>query len=204
MPSGGWNEGRKHGFFSSLANQSVVSIAVDEKYRAHNPEVLYTRDALTSVDRYEIDHFKQLSSANPRKRVRLCAHADPADRLHEMVIIHERGAYVRPHKHPGKTESTHVIEGLVDVVVFADDGQIVKVLPVGDYASGRTFYYRMGAPAFHTLLIRSEVLVFHEITNGPFDRKDTVFAPWAPADHDEEGIERYIAELEDKVRQWND
>jgi len=178
----------------------VVSIAVDEKYRKLNPEVLYTRDALTSVARSEIDHFKQLSSANPRRRVRLCAHADPGDRLHEMVIVHERGAYVRPHKHPGKSESTHVIEGLVDVVVFADDGRIVDVLHVGDYASGRIFYYRMAVPAFHTLLIRSDVLVFHETTNGPFDRNDTLLAPWAPPDEDSEAVGRYIAELEDRVR----
>jgi cupin fold WbuC family metalloprotein len=184
----------------SIANPIVVPIAVAEKYRTLNPEVLYTRDALTSVDRSEIDHFKKLSTANPRRRVRLCAHADPQDRLHEMLIVHERGAYVRPHKHPGKTESTHIIEGLVDVVVFADDGRIVGVLHVGDYASGRTFYYRMGVSAFHTLLIRSDVLVFHEITNGPFDRNDTVFAPWAPPDHDGEAIGRYIGELEDRVR----
>jgi cupin fold WbuC family metalloprotein len=184
----------------SFPNPIVVSIAVADKYRTLNPEVLYTRDALTKVDRSEIDHFKQLSSANPRKRVRLCAHADPEDRLHEMLIVHERGAYVRPHKHPGKTESTHIIEGMVDVVVFDDHGHITDVLSVGDYASGRTFYYRMAVPAFHTLLIRSDVLVFHEITNGPFDRSNTVFAPWAPADHDTAAVEHYVEKLEGVVR----
>jgi cupin fold WbuC family metalloprotein len=162
--------------------------------------VLYSDDALTKVDRSEIAHFKRLSSANPRRRVRLCAHSSPDDRLHEMLIVHERGAYVRPHKHPGKSESTHIIEGMVDIVVFADDGRITDVLQVGDYASGRTFYYRMAAPAFHTLLIRSDVLVFHETTNGPFDRADTVFAPWAPPDDDADAVARYIADLEDKVR----
>ncbi len=176
-------------------------MALDKKYRIQNPEVLYTRDAVTKVDRAEISRFKELSAANPRKRVRLCTHAGPKERLHEMLIVHERGAYVRPHKHPGKIESTHVVEGTVDVVTFDDDGRIGEVIPVGDYASGRTFYYRMAAPMYHTLLIRSDVLVFHEITNGPFDRKDTVFAPWAPADDDNEGVRRYIADLEDRLGQ---
>ena len=46
-----------------------------------------------------------------------------------MLIVHPAGAYVRPHKHEGKSESTHVVEGDVDAagedrVDFAahDDG----------------------------------------------------------------------------------
>ena len=170
-----------------------------DKYLVQNPEVLYSKDGITTVDRSGIELFKQLSSRNPRGRVRLCAHLDPNDRLHEMLIVHERGAYVRPHKHPGKTESTHIIEGIVDVVVFDDRGEVDSVMKMGDYASGRTFYYRMAIPVFHTLIIRSEVLVFHETTNGPFDRKDTVFAPWAPLDDDPAGIEAYAAKLNNRI-----
>lgn len=171
-----------------------------EKYHSLNPEVLYTKVPITTADRSDIDVFKRLSSQNARQRVRLCAHGSPDDRLHEMLIVHERGAYVRPHKHPGKSESTHIIEGLVDVVVFDDDGQIERVIRMGDYASGRTFYYRMAIPVFHTLIIRSDVLVFHETTNGPFDRGDTVFAQWAPQDSDVDLISTFMASLDDKVR----
>ena len=170
-----------------------------EKYRSLNPEVLYSKIPITTTDRSEIDLFKQLSSRNPRKRIRLCAHGSPDDRLHEMLIVHERSAYVRPHKHPGKTESTHIIEGLVDVVVFDDDGQIERVIHMGDYASGRTFYYRMAIPVFHTLIIRSDVLVFHETTNGPFDRSDTVFAPWAPAESDIAASNEFLKKLTHSV-----
>lgn len=168
-------------------------------YRTLNPEVLYSEAAITTTDRSDIDRFKQLSSKNPRRRIRLCAHGSPDDRLHEMLIVHERGTYVRPHKHPGKTESTHIIEGLVDVVVFDDDGRVEEVIRMGDYASGRVFYYRMATPVFHTLIIRSDVLVFHEITNGPFERKDTVFAPWAPGDNDTNFINTFMADLDGRI-----
>lgn len=171
-----------------------------EKYRPLNPEVLYSEAAITIIGRSDIELFKHLSSRNPRKRIRLCAHGGPDDRLHEMLIVHERSAYVRPHKHPGKSESTHIIEGLVDVVVFDDEGRIESVIRMGDYASGRAFYYRMAVPVFHTLIIRSDVLVFHETTNGPFDRRDTVFAPWAPEDGDVNSISTYMADLDDRVR----
>jgi cupin fold WbuC family metalloprotein len=171
-----------------------------DKYRRVSPEVLYTEEAITTARRGDIDSFKQLSLENPRKRIRLCAHGAPGDALHEMLIVHERGAYVRPHKHPGKTESTHIVEGQVDVVVFDDAGNIERVIRMGDYASGRTFYYRMAVPVFHTLIVRSDVLVFHETTNGPFDRKDTVFAPWAPEESDAPGAERFIAGVDEKIR----
>ena len=171
-----------------------------DKYRSLNPEVLYSEVAITTTDRSDIDIFKQLSSRNPRKRIRLCAHDSPDNGLHEMLIVHERSAYVRPHKHPGKTESTHIIEGLVDVIVFNDDGRIERVISMGDYASGKTFYYRMAISVFHTLIIRSDVLVFHETTNGPFDRGNTVFAPWAPEDGDVDSVSNFMVDLGDKVR----
>ena len=49
-------------------------------------------------------------------------------------------------------------------------------------------------------MIRSDVLVFHETTNGPFDRKDTVFAPWSPEDGDPQGIDAFMTALEEKIR----
>lgn len=173
---------------------------MNEKYRSLNPEVLYSEVTITTTDRSDINLFKQLSSQNPRQRIRLCAHGSPDDRLHEMLIVHERSAYVRPHKHPGKTESAHIIEGLVDVVVFDDDGRIESVISMGNYESGMKFYYRMAIPVFHTLIIRSDFLVFHETTDGPFERKDTVFAPWAPDDGDMNFVIKYMADLDDKVR----
>jgi len=39
------------------------------------------------------------------------------------------------------------------------------------------------------------VLVFHEITNGPFRLQDTILAPWAPNEADENSVTMYIAEL---------
>ena len=173
---------------------------VNEKYLSRSPEVLYSGTALTTVNRSDIEHFKQLSSRNPRKRIRLCAHATPEDNLHEMLIVHERNTYVRPHKHPGKIESTHIIEGMVDVVIFDDNGQIASVIGMGDYTSGRAFYYRMAIPLFHTLIIRSDVLVFHETTNGPFERKNTIFAPWAPEDSDVNSTSAFMAALDERVR----
>ena len=119
-----------------------------------------------------------------------------------MLIVHTRNTYVRPHKHLNKSESFHLIEGSVDVVIFDEAGGVAEVIRMGDFASGRRFYYRIEQPAYHTLLITSDVLVFHETTNGPFRREETIFAPWAPEEQDQIARTGFLARLQEEMRRF--
>ena len=116
--------------------------------RTLNPEVLVADEPIVQVSRADVEFLKASAAQNERKRIRLCTHPDVDDRLHEMLIVHTKEAYVRPHKHLNKTESVHIIEGLVDVIVLDDAGNIVQVIRMGDYASGHLFYYRMSGPYY--------------------------------------------------------
>jgi len=167
--------------------------------KTESAEVRYAADAVVLVDAADVARLKQEAAQNARKRIRLCAHHGIDDRLHEMLIVHTHDTYVRPHKHLGKSESFHVIEGDVDVIIFDDEGGVTDFIPMGAFASGRPFFYRIAEPRFHTLLIRSDVLVFHETTGGPFRRDDTVFAPWAPEDGDAAAVTRFLADLDSRV-----
>ena len=133
--------------------------------------------------------------ASAKRRARINAHPDGEDALHEMIIAIDPSSYIRPHKHPGKSEAFHIIEGEVDIVVFTDDGEIDRIVPLGPPGSGRAFYYRMSMAFFHTLIIRSDILIVHEITNGPFRPSATVFADFAPDDREAEKAAAYQAEL---------
>jgi cupin fold WbuC family metalloprotein len=170
--------------------------------RPESAEVLYATDAVVTVDADLVAQLKRDAALNPRRRIRLCAHCDVNEAVHEMLIVHARGTYVRPHKHLGKAESFHVIDGSVDVVVFDDEGRVADVIPMGTFDSGRAFMYRISTPRYHTLLIRSETLVFHETTAGPFRRADTVFAPWAPEDADSTRVDAFVSSLEASVRSF--
>lgn len=161
-------------------------------------EVLYPKEDVVVIDKEDLDDFKSLALLNPRKRIRLCAHKNPNDRLHEMFIIHTRDCYVRPHKHLGKAESMAIIEGEVDVVLFKEDGSILRVIKMGDMDSGKLFYYRMSAPIYHSLFIRSEFLVFHEVTEGPFLREQTSFPEWAPPENNPE-VKNFILKIESLI-----
>jgi cupin fold WbuC family metalloprotein len=169
------------------------------RFSQENPEVLYASDPVVQVDRADVEAMVARAERNQRRRIRLCTHRDTRDTLHEMLIVHTSDTYVRPHKHLAKSEAFHLISGAVDVVLFDEVGKIVAVVPMGDYASGLKFYYRLADPVYHTLLIRSDRIVFHEITNGPFDRADTVFAPWSPDIDDDDAAREFMKKISDQV-----
>ena len=160
-----------------------------------NDEVLIAQDSIVQIDSSDILELKQKAKKNPRKRIRICVHKDNEDYLHEMLIIHEKSCYVRPHKHINKTESFHIVEGVADIVIFNDDGSIEQIISMGDIESGFKFFYRLPPNLYHTILIKSEVLVFHEITNGPFNPNETNLAPWSPEEHNLDEVANYMAML---------
>jgi cupin fold WbuC family metalloprotein len=160
-----------------------------------NEEVLFATDAIVQIDASDIAELKQKAKQNPRRRIRICAHSDIRDSIHEMLIVHEKHCYVQPHKHINKTETFHIIEGKVDIILFHEDGRIDQSISMGDIASGLKFFYRLPPFRYHTLLIHSDVLVFHEITNGPFRPEETIWAPWSPEETDVDAVSRYMAKL---------
>ena len=172
--------------------------------RAQNPEVYYSDAAIVTADDDLIAELKRIAAQNPRLRSRLCTHPDPSSGLHEMLIVHHREAYVRPHKHFGKPESFHVIEGTARVVVFGDDGKIRDVFDMAPYGHGKLCYYRMPDEVFHSILITSEWLVFHETTAGPFDPSRTAFPDWAPDGSDAGAVKSYVATVAKLASDYQD
>lgn len=167
--------------------------------RKLNDEVYVADAAIVRLGSAEVAFVKRQALASPRRRARICAHASSEDALHEMLIAIHRDSYVRPHRHVGKAESFHVVEGAVDVAIFDEDGEVIEVVELGEAGSGREFYYRLSASAFHTLLIRTEFLVVHEVTTGPFDSTQTLPAPFAPAEADSDEARGYMARVSEAV-----
>jgi cupin fold WbuC family metalloprotein len=165
--------------------------------RALAADLLVASDTVVRLAADDVDSIRQRGIRSTRKRARLCAHNSHSDALHEMIICLARGTYVRPHRHPGKSESFHMIDGELDVVLFEPDGAIREVLHLAPYHSGDLFFYRLNEPCFHTVIPRSPTVLFHETTNGPFDPTDTEFAEWAPSES--EGAEGYLEDLRRRI-----
>ncbi len=150
------------------------------KMRQEGEEVYVADEPIVSVGEKEIAFLKSKVHQTRRKRTRLCAHKDIANTLHEMFVIYTSMTYVKPNKHLGKDESLHILEGQADFFFFDESGKLTGIIPLGDYNSGRQFYCRVPASAYHSMIMRTDTLVIHEATPGPFDRADTIWAPWAP------------------------
>ena len=166
------------------------------KWIKENDEVLYSVKPrkLFSLSKDDTEYLQSVAQSNVRNRSRICAHATVKDDIHEMIIYHPKGTYVHPHKHIGKDESFHLICGEIDLVIFDEDGTVVKVLRMEDYISGRTFYYRVFSDTFHTQIFRKNT-IFHEVTRGPFNKSDTVVARWAPDGKETDLVEDYTTQI---------
>jgi cupin fold WbuC family metalloprotein len=165
------------------------------RVRKMNNDVFVADGPIVKVERQDVQILASKLSSSSRNRVRLCAHKSNGDLLHEMLIVLANDSYIRPHRHLRKSESFHIIEGLVDIVIFDKNGGISDVIPMGDYTSGRKFFYRLAQPDFHTLIVRSKVVIFHETTNGPFEPSETEFAPWAPDETNAQAASAFMSAL---------
>jgi cupin fold WbuC family metalloprotein len=173
------------------------------RLKHQSPEVLHADEKIVRVGHDEITALRQALTQSTRGRSRICAHRHSSDILHEMIITLSRGTYIRPHRHIGKCESFHIIEGELEVVIFDEQGAITDVVRMAPYARAQhSFFYRLADPLFHTVVVRSETVVFHETTNGPFVREDTEFAAWAPDEKETEHAAVYVLDLLQQVESF--
>lgn len=161
-------------------------------------EVFIASDPIVRFDMSAVDFIRDAAIKNPRGRARICAHKQPTDTLHEMLIGIRADSYIRPHRHHNKVESFHLVEGAADIVILDDDGALLDII---ELSRGKNFYYRLDMPKYHTLLIYSSVLVIHEITNGPFVAEAGDAASFAPHEGDSAAPD-YIKMLGREVIEW--
>ena len=142
-----------------------------------------------------IGRLKALASASPRKRARLCLHRSPADATHEMLIAFHHDSFMPPHRHPAnKSESYHVVEGLMVVHLFDDTGEVLRSIRLG--TAEPAFLYRLSTNLWHMPTAESEWLIYHEVYSGPFEKqRDVEFPAWAPAETDQIQVTRFRSRL---------
>ena len=165
-----------------------------------SPEVFLSLDDIASIGQKEIDLLKTSVEKSALGRVRINLHPSSDDTLHEMFIVIKHGSYIRPHKHPNKSEAFHLVHGEVLVVIFTDEGDIHKVVHLKANSPDKPFYYRMSKPYFHTVIILSDILIMHEITNGPFIPGGTLFASFAPDDKNAQAIQAFQSQLQQRIQ----
>jgi cupin fold WbuC family metalloprotein len=152
-------------------------------------------DAIVEIGPDWLVRLKRAALDSPLGRSRVCVHVDDAATVQEMILAMRQDVLFRPHRHLKKTESFHMIEGALDIVVFDLDGTPTRAIQLSTIGSGKPFYYRLNESLFHAVLPRTPLVVFHETTTGPFAKNDAQFTDWAPQDPT-----RLRAFLEDAIK----
>jgi cupin fold WbuC family metalloprotein len=83
----------------------------------------------------------------------------------------------------------------MDVFIFNDSGEIIQKIEMGNYDSRKSFCYRLSSAKYHTVLPKTKFVVFHEVTNGPFRREETIFSAWAPQVCEIDAVKSFINKL---------
>jgi cupin fold WbuC family metalloprotein len=149
------------------------------------PEVFTHTEKIIEVGPDWLSRLKAAAGASPLRRARLCLHLNPDAAIQEMILVLCDDVLFQPHRHQNKTESFHIIEGELDLVIFDEAGVPMRIIRMGPVASGKVFCYRLNASLYHALLPRTPFVIFHETTTGPFTKGDAQFAPWAPENSDD-------------------
>lgn len=164
-----------------------------------SPEVFYSNGGFLAVSREHVEFLKSAALVSPRKRARLCFHSSPDDAQQEMLIVMHQSSYVRPHRHLTKVETLAMIDGSCDALSFGLHGSLDAVLPMTIPSRGGAFFYRMPPFCFHSLIFRSEWVVFIETTIGPFSPQSSEYASWSPPEEHPEQGHAFLARLIDEL-----
>lgn len=140
--------------------------------------VFVADSAMIEITRDDVDILKSIAWQSDRGKCRLLMHQTPESPLHEMVIVHTAGKYIRPHKNVSSSKSFKIIEGSFCLVIFSESGEIEEMRVIGGDSSSSTFGVRLSDSRYHTLINLTKQVVFIETCLGPFT--GSTWAEWAP------------------------
>ena len=147
------------------------------------------------LDNNAFEFLKGKAEIHESKKARICLHQNDSDKVNEMIICTYKGAYVRPHMHMEKSESYHVIEGTFSLILFDNSGKITKVID-----AIKNNIIKVPCALWHTMIVTSKYCIMHEVTNGPFDADNTIFADWSPCESEEKVvIDKYLKSLKNNL-----
>ena len=149
------------------------------------------------VDLVLIDDMKQVSAERGNRNVRVCLHSGPDAPHHDMVILEHGGNYFPPHRHPGKAETFHVVEGELGLVSYNEQGEAVEA---GIIRKGEV--YRLAVELYHLVTPMTDIVVYHEAKPGPFrGDKDLILPDWRPDADDADAISAFMKDAHALLRE---
>lgn len=141
---------------------------------------------MIKIDDKFISITSEKAKKSARRRQNFNFHKEDSATLQRMLNALELDTYIQPHKHenPDKVEAFFVLRGRILVVEFDNKGKITEHI-VLDAKKGN-YGTEIAPRTWHTIICLEEGSVAYEVKDGPYNvAVDKNFAPWAPAEGDE-------------------
>tara|TARA_Y100001968_G_C19315474_1_gene696435 strand:- start:472 stop:1014 length:543 start_codon:yes stop_codon:yes gene_type:complete len=140
--------------------------------------VYQLNEAYSCLDYSLIKLLKEDCKSNTKKRSRINFHRNSKELVQEMIIALHHDTKVDVHRHISKSESFHIIEGKLAIVLFQNDSS--KILDTIQLESKSNHcFYRLNSELDHLVIPLSEIVIIHETTQGPFIPGDPNVPIWA-------------------------
>jgi cupin fold WbuC family metalloprotein len=161
------------------------------------PEVIKNSEERLFINNDLIEQLIEEASQSQRHMARLLMHFDHKDPVQEMLIAMDRNCAVMPNCSVGRSESLQVVQGELLLVIFDDNGNVVKRIEMGPTGSDKVFLYRLSSTPWHTMIPLTKMVVVHETLQGPFKQSSEPLPDWIPGDS--ESLKRFLKEIEMQV-----
>lgn len=149
------------------------------------------------IDSELMDKVSSEARLSPRLRMNHNFHRSTDEPVNRLINVMHRGSYLPVHRHlnPSRDESCIVLRGRVGVTFYDEQGNMIDSRQVGEGCD--CLGYDIEAGVWHGLVVLEDDTVLFEVKQGPFAPiLAENIAPWTPAADDEQGVARFIEELE--------
>ena len=157
------------------------------------PEITKNNEEELFIDYKMLDRIKAEAHQSPRNMARLLMHMSHEDPVQEMIIAMGRECAVTPNRAIGQSESLQLVEGELLLVIFNENGNVIKQIEMAPPGNEKTFLYRLSSTPWHTMIPLSEMVVVHETLQGPFKKSTDPLPEWVPIDYD--GLRKFLQEI---------
>ena len=161
------------------------------------PEVIKNSEELLFINNKLVEQIIEEASQSQRHMARLLMHFDHENPVQEMLIALGRNCAVMPNRSVGRSESLQVVQGELLLVIFDDNGNVLKRIEMGPAGSDKVFLYRLSSTPWHTMIPLTKMVVVHEALEGPFKQSSEPLPDWVPSDS--ESLKRFLKEIEMQV-----
>ena len=176
---------------------SSTMTANTERFNKVNDVVYSSNRAVEVISNNDIDYLCHVADHVSENKSRILLHGAIDKLLHEMIIVHRYGTYIRPHINDRSEKSFVMIKGEMMVVLYDKHGSIAEKYLLSAGRDDSNLIIRLNEPIFHTIVVMSEEAVFLESTLGP--HTSTRYANFAPSVEKKDECEHYFSWLQAEV-----